>query len=108
MGEHDCVQEKTIGEISATLKFFQAAEVRREAREERMADAMESVAAQGETIKSHAESLMRHEKAVGILFERVREIEKQPAVESGKVRLGFINALISTILAAIVAMLVKQ
>lgn len=70
-----CRQEKTIGEMTATLLFFQDAERRREKRDERMVAAMETVAAQGETIKSHAETLARHEKGFSAMFDRMRDLE---------------------------------
>lgn len=68
-------QEGAIGEIKATLKFFQDAETRRDARDERIAEAMEKVAAQAETLKSQAETLARHEKAFVELSALVRGLQ---------------------------------
>lgn len=77
-----CRQEGQISEIQTALRFFQTAEMRREGREERMARAMEKIAAQGETIKSHDLTLVRFEKSFENLFERVRilEVEESDAI----------------------------
>lgn len=77
--DHACHQEMRLGEIGQAIRFFQEAELRREAREQRMLQAMETVAAQGEVIKSHAEALTRHDKAITTLYDRLRDVEKEPA-----------------------------
>lgn len=81
MAEHEetgCAQAGTIGEIRATLRFFQESEERRERRDERLIEAVEKIAAHGATIEAHAETLARHDKAHGEAFERIRKLEDPP------------------------------
>lgn len=73
-----------------------------------MALAMEQVAAQGQTIAAHSESLTRHEKSIDTLYERVREVEKAPSEDAGKVRVGFWNALIAAAIAVFVGLVMKK
>lgn len=90
MTDHTCTKEGAIGELTAMMRFFQDAERRRELREERMALAMEKVAAQGEIIGAHAETLQRHERAHSEAFARLRELEirkNEPASSAGPVKL---------------------
>jgi len=73
--EHKCAKEYEFGEISTTLRFFQDAEMRREKRDEKMLETMETIAAQGATIQSHAETLARHDKSHREAFSRIRSLE---------------------------------
>jgi len=75
MADHDCGKEREFGEITTTLKFFQAAEERREAREGEMISTMKQIAGQGEAIRALAAGQERHEKAFGIVFERILKLE---------------------------------
>jgi hypothetical protein len=76
--EAGCVQAGKLGKFEATLEFFQKAEIRREERETRMLTAMESVAAQGEAIKSLQETAQRHDKSLNEAFGRIKKVENPP------------------------------
>jgi len=89
MGE-PCQQAEKIGRFEATLQFFQEAEKRREAREVRaeemletreakVAAVLDTIALQGATngatLIAHGESLARHEAAFSEAFLRLRKVE---------------------------------
>lgn len=107
MDDHRCQKEEVIGKLTTAVEFFQEAEKRRESREERMTRAVETVAAQGEIIKAHADNIGDLKKGQGILFERVRELEKAPGDEAGKVKVGFWNAIVAAVIAIVVTFLSK-
>lgn len=67
-----CKQEGPIGEIRATLLFFQNAEERREQREERMLKAMEEIAAHGATITNLTQRTTKIEKDLTEAFGEIR------------------------------------
>jgi hypothetical protein len=74
-----CQQAEKIGRIEATLTFFQDEAKKREVREERIVKALEDIAkqgaAQGATLQSHSDTLMRFEKAFMESFTRLRKVE---------------------------------
>jgi hypothetical protein len=129
--EH-CGQEQTIGEIKATLSFFQSAEERREAREERMLKAMEDIAAQGATLISLSERTAKNEKDISEAFGVIRMLDQSAVTkvehkkledghdalalrvnhleikaEGEKVKVGFIVAFISVICSGVTALVIK-
>ena len=108
MAAHECNKEQVIGEITATIQFFRQAEVRREGREERMAQAMENMSAQGESLKAIAERVAKTEKDTDNLYGRVRDLEIKPAEESGKIRVGFWNALVAALISLLVGIFIKK
>lgn len=73
--EKGCIQAGSIGQLQGMMAFFQAAEERRETREERMVEAVEKVAAQGEAIKVLQDSSNKHDKALAEAFQRLRKVE---------------------------------
>jgi len=108
MTDHSCSKEETIGQITATIRFFQESEQRREGREERMASAMETMAAQGESLKSLSLRVDRTERDTDNLYGRMRELEIAPGKDAGKVKIGFWNALIAAIIAVVVGTFMKK
>lgn len=68
-----CGQEVKIARIEVTLDNVVELLEKHEDREERMAVALETVAAQSEAIKSLAENVHRHEKSIGEAFDLIRQ-----------------------------------
>lgn len=127
-----CGQVGTIGEIKATLSFFQQAEERREAREERMLKAMEDIAAQGATIAGLSLRTSKAEKDLTEAFGVIRVLDQSAAskaehneleashnalsirvnhleikAEGEKVKVGFIVAFISVVCSGVTALIIK-
>src|SRR5262245_17435546 len=100
--EHTCSKEREWGEVSATLKFFQDAESRREQRELEMVGTMKAIATQGEAIKHLQEKSLRHEKALDEAFHRIRKVETPPLfIKLARTRVGRIS-LAALVLMAVV------
>lgn len=92
--EHSCIRGEDIGDIKASIRFFQNMEERREQRElerdqrleereTRMVTAMETIAKQGsahsEALKAHGQTLLDHKKAIDELFNRMTRLANPPA-----------------------------
>lgn len=67
-----CKQEAPISELRTNVLFFQEFMKRHEDREEKMVAYMQQVATQNEVLKSLHESISRHEKSIGVLFDMFR------------------------------------
>lgn len=71
--DHDCSQQRTIGNIEATLESLRQELIRHGEREDRMLTALEVVAAQGETIKFLVNDNAALKRDVNLLFARERK-----------------------------------
>lgn len=87
-----CKQEGNIGCLKATVESIQKTL-------DRLGVVLEKIAAQGERISSL-------EDGQDTLFQRVRDVELK--AEADRVKIGSIAALISTVIAAVVAAVVKH
>ena len=106
--DHPCSKEEVLGQLTATVRFFQEAERRREGREERMAVAMETMSAQGESLKGLSKRVEKTEHDTDNLYDRVRELEIAPGKEAGTVKVGCWTALITAAITLIFSLFVKK
>ncbi len=70
-----CIQAETIGGFKAMLHSMDEKLEKHDKREDRMLAALESVAAQGESIRFLVETASNHTRAIEEVFIRIREIE---------------------------------
>lgn len=78
-----CRQEDAIDDIRLTLQ--------------RVAAALETVAAQGEAIRFLNEQQRDQKKSIDSIYSRLRAIELQPARELSKVKVAVVSSLLSAI-----------
>lgn len=72
-----CQQAVVIAEIKTTMTHVVKLLDNHEEREDRMLIAMETIAAQQETIKANSQNIHRHEKALTEIFTILREDKKE-------------------------------
>lgn len=89
-----CRQEKTIGHLEEAIKA--------------MAEGQREIIALMKDQSANKEQMRRQEKDINNLFCRVRELEIAPGEEAGQVKTGTLTAIISAIIAALVAWVMGQ
>jgi uncharacterized protein YoxC len=89
-----CRQEDNIDDIRLTLN--------------RVATALETIAAQGEAIKHLQEDVRDGKSNINTLFARIRAIELQPVKELSKIKIAVGSATISAICSGIGSFLLAR
>lgn len=87
-----CRQEKTIGHLEEAIRT--------------LAEGQREIIALMRNQSASDEQLRRHEKDINNLFGRVRELEMAPGEEAGTVKTGAVTAIISAVVAGLIAWLI--
>jgi len=102
-----CIQGPAIATLQANTMAIGVTLHEIKQGQQRFIEVLESIAIQGEQIKSLSADVLRNERGTNELFVRVHNLETQPVKEASIVRTGAIQAFVSAVIAIIVSLIAK-
>jgi len=103
--EHSCSQERTIGEITATMESICGTLHDMKQGQNEFILILKDIAQQGEQIKSLFHGAEKTDKNIRELFQRINQVEIKAAEE--RIKVGGIVAGVSIISASLTAWIIK-